>query len=53
MPRMRDRHLSKEDRKFLNTRVINGKDVKRPDPENTKYATYTNEKRANLNASVF
>jgi hypothetical protein len=53
MPNMRDGKLSEEERRILNSRVINGKDVKQPDPQETKYATYFNSKRADINASVF
>ena len=53
MPNMRDGTLSAEDRRILNSRVINGNQVKKPNPLKTKYATYFNIKRAELNASVF
>ena len=53
MPNMRDGVLSAEDRKILNSRVINGKDVKKPNPLKTKYATFYNKKKAGLNADVF
>lgn len=53
MPNIRDGVLSSEDRKILNSRVINGKDVKKPNPMSTKYATFFNAKRAEINASVF
>jgi hypothetical protein len=53
MPSIRDGVLSSDDRKILNSRVINGKDVKKPNPLKTKYATFFNAKRAEINASVF
>jgi hypothetical protein len=53
MPNMRDGTLSAEDRRILNSRVINGDKVKKPNPLKTKYATFFNIKRAELNASVF
>ena len=53
MPNIRDGVLSEEDRAILNSRVINGKDVKKPNPLKTKYATYFNAKRADINATVF
>ena len=40
MPKMRDGVLSEEDRKILNTRVINGNKIKRPNPLETKIATF-------------
>ena len=53
MPNIRDGVLSEEDRAILNSRVINGTDVKKPNPLKTKYATYFNAKRAGINATVF
>ena len=53
MPNMRDGVLSARERKILNSRVINGNEVKKPNPIETKYATYFNKKRANINATVF
>ena len=53
MPNMRDGKLSANDRRILNSRVINGVQVKKPNPLETKYATFFNIKRAELNASVF
>ena len=53
MPNMRDGVLSAKDRKILNSRVINGSNVKKPNPLKTKYATFFNVKKAGLNASVF
>jgi hypothetical protein len=53
MPNMRDGVLSAKDRRILNSRVINGDQVKKPNPLKTKYATFFNIKRAQLNASVF
>jgi hypothetical protein len=53
MPKIRDGVLSREDRRILNSRVINGNTVKKPNPLKTKYATYFNAKRAAINATVF
>jgi hypothetical protein len=53
MPNIRDGVLSSEDRNILNSRVIDGKDVKKPNPLETKYATFFNDKRAAINATVF
>ena len=53
MPNMRDGVLSQKDRDILNSHVINGKDVKKPNPLETKYATFYNAKRADINATVF
>jgi hypothetical protein len=53
MPNMRDGMLSAEERKTLNSRVINGQNVKKPNPLQTKYATYFNAKRSDINATVF
>ena len=50
---MRDGVLSAKDRETLNSRVINGKDVKKPNPLETKYAAFFNAKRAGINATVF
>jgi hypothetical protein len=53
MPKMRDGVLSAEDLRILNSRVINGTTVKKPNPLATKYATFFNKKRADVNATVF
>jgi hypothetical protein len=53
MPNMRDGVLSAKDREILNSRVINGKDIKKPNPLETKYAVFFNAKRADINATVF
>jgi hypothetical protein len=53
MPNMRDGMLSAEDREILNSRVINGKEVVKPNPFETKHATFYNEKRAKINAGLF
>ena len=53
MPNMRDGVLSAEDRKILNSRVINGKEVEKPNPFDTKYATFYNLKRTGINACIF
>ena len=53
IPHMREHGLSAEHRALLNTRVINKNGVKMPDPATTRYATYTNVKRCQINADVF
>jgi hypothetical protein len=53
MPNMRDGVLSTEERNTLNSCVINENEVKKPNPLNTKYATYYNTKRSDINVSVF
>ena len=53
MPNLRNGVLSEEDRKILNSRVINGREIKKPDPMKTKYAVYGNKKRTTINADVF
>jgi hypothetical protein len=53
MPNMRDGVLSPKDQEILNSRVINGKEVKKPNPLETKYAIFHNAKRADINATVF
>ena len=53
MPNMRDGALSAEERKILNSRVINGNGVKKPNALETKFATFHNDKRAGINATVF
>jgi hypothetical protein len=50
---MRDGVLSTEERNTLNSCVINENEVKKPNPLKTKYATYYNTKRLDINASVF
>jgi hypothetical protein len=52
MPTMRDGALSAKDREILNSCVINGKEVKKPNPLETKYATFHNAKRADINATT-
>jgi hypothetical protein len=53
MPNLRNGVLSEEDRKILNSRVINGRGVKKPDPLTTKYAVSRNIKRDEINVGVF
>ena len=53
MPRVREEGLSAEDRKTLNSRVIDGKKITMPDPATTRYATYHNKNRCEINARVF
>ena len=53
MQEIRDSGLSEENRNLLNTRVIDGENVKMPNPATTRFATYFNAKRCNINADVF
>ncbi len=53
MPKLRNEGLSKEDRKILNSRVINGNSVKMPKPEETRFATFNNANRFGINNDVF
>jgi hypothetical protein len=53
MPNIRNGVLSEKDRKIINSRVIGQNNVKKPNPLTTKYATYFNAKRAEINATVF
>ena len=57
MPTLREKGISEEDRKILNTRVVgtvtNGEELKMPNPTDVRYATWTNMKRAEINAEVF
>lgn len=53
MPLMRAEGLSEEDREILNSRVIDGNNVKMPSPATVRFATYYNKKRCNINADVF
>jgi hypothetical protein len=50
---MRDGVLSTEERNTLNSCVINENEVKKLNLLKTKYATYYNTKRLDINASVF
>ena len=53
MPAMRENGLSDADRAILNSRVIDGVNVKMPDPVTTRFATYFNKARCDINANVF
>ena len=53
MPNMRNHGLSDEDRKILNSRVINGNNVKMPVPNTTRFATYHNKQRCGINIDIF
>jgi hypothetical protein len=53
MPHTRNHGLSEEHRVILNSRVIDGKKVKMPSPDKTRYATYHNAKRCGINMDVF
>jgi hypothetical protein len=50
MPKMRNEGLSEADRKTLNSKVIDGNNV--PRPENTRFATFYNAKRCGINIDV-
>jgi hypothetical protein len=53
MPNMQDGVLSTEEWNTLNSHAIIGKEVKKPNPLETKFATFYNAKRADINATVF
>jgi hypothetical protein len=53
MPLMRAEGLSEEDRAILNSRVIDGNNVKMPDPATVRFATFFNKKRCNINSDIF
>jgi hypothetical protein len=53
MPNIQNGFLLVEYWKILKSRVVNGKEIKNPNPLETKYATFFNAKRAAINASVF
>ena len=58
MPTVRDNTLTAEDRAILNSRVIgsvdsNGKILEMPDMAKTKFATYHNKNRCEINRHVF
>ena len=53
LPRMRNGELTSQDRKVLNSRVIDGINVRLPDPARTRFATYCNAARCEINAHTF
>jgi hypothetical protein len=53
MPDIRNHGLSDADRKILNSRVIDGNNVKMPSPDTIRFATYFNAKRCGINIEVF
>jgi len=53
MPRTRNEGLSDAHRAILNSRVIDGVNVKTPQGLDTRYATYHNKNRVEINATVF
>jgi hypothetical protein len=53
MPRTRDHGLSEVDRQTLNSRVIDGVNVKMPELATTRFATYYNVNRCGINAGIF
>ena len=53
MCKMREGQLSEENRKILNSRVIDGESVKMPNLMEVQFATFFNNKRAQINADVF
>mgnify|MGYP002810469254 CR=1 FL=1 len=52
MPNMQDGVLSTEERNTLNSRVINGSEVNKPNPSKTKYATSYNTKRSDVSFEI-
>ena len=53
MPRLHQKGLSEEDRAILNTRVIDGDNVKYPNLEEARIASFYNTTRCNHNRHVF
>jgi hypothetical protein len=53
MLNIQDGLISAEDQKILNSHVINRNEVKKLNPLESKYTTFFNAKRANINAMVF
>jgi hypothetical protein len=53
MPEIRNHGLSAEDRKILNSRVIDGSKVKMPRPDRIRFATFFNIKRCSINIDIF
>ena len=53
IPGMREYGLTEEDRALLNSRVVDGVNVKLPPIEATKFASYTNVTKSKFNAAVF
>jgi hypothetical protein len=53
MTKIRQDGLESEDLEILNSRTINGMDVHMPNPIHTRFATFRNKKRCQINAFVF
>ena len=53
MPRLRNQGMWKEAFDIFNSRVVDGKNVKLPNIAETKFATYHNTNRCDLNDTVF
>jgi len=53
IPGMREFGLSEEDRKILNSRVVDGINVKMPPIDQTKFASWRNVTKSEFNAAVF
>ena len=53
MPELHTEGLSEENRKILNSRVIDGKNIVMPAIAKTRFATYHNRNRAEINARIF
>jgi hypothetical protein len=53
MTTIRENGLDSEDRKILNSRIIDGINVHMPDPNHTRFATFFNKRRCHINALVF
>jgi hypothetical protein len=53
MPRMRNGELTEQDRQNLNSRVIDGTNVRMPNPSTTRFATFCNQARSEINGYAF
>ena len=53
IPGFREHGLTEEDRAILNSRVIDGEQVKMPDISATRFASWTNVKKSEFNNAVF
>jgi hypothetical protein len=53
MPGIRENGLSESDMKILNTRVVDGRRLKMPPLNSTRFATFFNKSRSRINSAVF
>jgi hypothetical protein len=53
IPQMREHGLTDEHRDILHTRLINQNGITMPDPATTRFATFDNKTRCQINADVF